>query len=109
MVTDRSVTILAPSATFLSREMSFNSTPAEFTLSNLVGVPLTTMLGMHNAKGTSHAQGAIRSHPFLSVASFSSSRVRPEPTGFRMLRHCGLVHPAQRIGYWLLWAVPDAR
>jgi hypothetical protein len=37
MVTDRSVTILVPLAAFLSKYFLFNSTPAEFTLSELGG------------------------------------------------------------------------
>src|SRR5215210_5742930 len=34
---------------------------------------------------------------------------RIAPTGFTMLRHCALVHPAHRVGYWLLYRVPESR
>ena len=62
-------------------ELSFNSTPAGFTPSNLVGVLLTTLLAMHSAKGVSHDQGTIRSHPCSSVATLFYSPRRFRLTG----------------------------
>jgi hypothetical protein len=51
MGTDRSVCMLVPFPARLSKELFFNSTPAEFTRSTAGGVLLTTLSGEQVAKG----------------------------------------------------------